>query len=444
MILFNKLFFLILFFSSFLNANSFYMDEPILNSNIYVETHGDSNKQAVVFIHGLGDEASTIWESSIDKLKEEYYVITFDLPGFGKSSKSDAEYTPTKYALVVDYIVSRYTNKPVYLVGHSMGGAISLKYIELFEEKVEKLFLIDAAGILHKDAYSQFLIKMGIDRFLNIDDTDYINNKITNFISNISSGLNKIVPNDLYSVVRNDTFRKNVFQSNPTAIAAVGLVTETFFKIEKINIPTLILWGEKDEIAPLRTGYVLNKLIKNSTLKIIKNSGHVPIIDSKDIYLDYLTNFLEGKIEEETKKEKIYTGKELEISNQENIKLNCNIKSLRIINSNNIKLENCNMQNLYISNSTVSLLNSNINSEKTALSVINSKISITASNISGSIAIDTFNSKLDLAAVNLTSSDISILSRKTNQIIFSLTTLRGPITTKIFHKKVVMLDNNKF
>ena len=370
--IFNKFLIILLFVFSTLNANTTFIDEPILNSNVYVQTYGDQNNEVVVFVHGLGDEASTIWESSIEKLKENYYVITFDLPGFGKSSKSDAEYTPSKYALFVDYIVSKYTNKPFYLVGHSMGGAISLKYANLYEEKVKQLFLIDAAGVLHKDAYSHFLIKMGIDKFLNIENVDNVNNKISNFISNISTGLNKIVPVDLYSTVRNETIRKGLYQSNPTSIAAVGLVTETFFGIEKIKIPTFILWGENDEIAPLRTAYVLNKLIKNSQLKIIKNSGHVPIIDSKDIYLEYLVQFLENKIEKDKKEEREYIDKDLEINSQENIKLSCNMKNLRIINSNNIKIENCNLKGLYIRNSTVSILNSNIISENIALNVIDS------------------------------------------------------------------------
>lgn len=442
--IFNKFLIILLFVFSTLNANTTFIDEPILNSNVYVQTYGDQNNEVVVFVHGLGDEASTIWESSIEKLKENYYVITFDLPGFGKSSKSDAEYTPSKYALFVDYIVSKYTNKPFYLVGHSMGGAISLKYANLYEEKVKQLFLIDAAGVLHKDAYSHFLIKMGIDKFLNIENVDNVNNKISNFISNISSGLNKIVPVDLYSTVRNETIRKGLYQSNPTSIAAVGLVTETFFGIEKIKIPTFILWGENDEIAPLRTAYVLNKLIKNSQLKIIKNSGHVPIIDSKDIYLEYLVQFLENKIEKDKKEEREYIDKDLEINSQENIKLSCNMKNLRIINSNNIKIENCNLKGLYIRNSTVSILNSNIISENTALNVIDSKVLITASDISGTVAIDTTSSKLDIAATNLNAKNVSIFSRKTNEIIFSLTTLRNPIRNKIFHRKVVMLNNNKF
>ena len=209
-------------------------------------------------------------------------------------------------------------------------------------------------------------------------------------------------------------------------------------------MPTLILWGEYDDVVPIRVGYILNKLIKNSTLEIIKNSGHVPILDSKDIYLTYLDKFLNEDLE---KKEKIQTkidSKNEEIILSNNAKIDCNFKSLKIIDSKNLQLYNCNLEKLTIENSTVSLIDSNINSNNVAISVTNSSLNITSSDIKGRIAIDSNGSKLDIAGTNLTSSEISILSRGINQIIFSLTTLRGPITTKVFHKKVTMQNNNKF
>ena len=442
--LLNKITILLILFISYLSANTFYIDEPVLNSKIYMEMHGDKNNETVVFVHGLGDEASTIWEDSVNSLKENYHVIIFDLPGFGKSSKGSAEYTPEKYALVLDYIVSKYVNKPFYLIGHSMGGAISIKYTTLFENKVKKLFLINSAGILHRDAYGEFLIKVGVDKFVDAKESDYLNTKITNFVSKVTNGLNKIVQVDLHTIVRNDELRQITFQSNPTAIAAVGLITEDFFDVGKIKVPTLILWGEYDDVVPIRVGYILNKLIKNSNLEIIENSGHVPILDSKDIYLTYLDKFLNEDIE---KKEKIQTkidSKDEEIILTNNAKIDCNFKSLKIIDSKNIQLYNCNLEKLVIRNSTVSLIDSNINSNNVAISVTNSSLNITSSDIKGRIAIESNGSKLDIAGTNLTSSEISILSRGINQIIFSLTTLRGPITTKVFHKKVTMQNNNKF
>lgn len=54
-------------------------------------------------------------------------------------------------------------------------------------------------------------------------------------------------------------------------------------------------------MVPIRVGYILNKLIKNSNLEVIKNSGHVPILDSKEVYLNYLDKFLNKEIEKKKK-----------------------------------------------------------------------------------------------------------------------------------------------
>lgn len=97
-----------------------------------------------------------------------------------------------------------------------------------------------------------------------------------------------------------------------------------------------------------------------------------------------------------------------------------------------------------IENSTVWLINSDITSDDVAITATKSNLNITSSDINGRVAIELNNSKLDIAAANLTASEISILSKSVNQVIFSLTTLRSPITNKIFHKKVTMQNNNKF
>jgi pimeloyl-ACP methyl ester carboxylesterase len=84
-----KYIFVIFFLFSKIFADEFYIQEPVLNSQVYINVDGNIENEPIVFVHGLGDEASTIWQETILKLKDNYYVITFDLPGFGKSSKDN-------------------------------------------------------------------------------------------------------------------------------------------------------------------------------------------------------------------------------------------------------------------------------------------------------------------------------------------------------------------
>ena len=395
-----KYIFVIFFLFSKIFADEFYIQEPVLNSQVYINVDGNIENEPIVFVHGLGDEASTIWQETIHKLKDNYYVITFDLPGFGKSSKDNVEYTPEKYAQVLDFLVSKFLdNRQFYLVGHSMGGAISLKYATLHQDKIKKLFVIDSAGILHKDSYGEFMIKNQVSKMVDENSRSELNGQISQFATNITNSLATILPKDLSSVVRDERIRTK-FLNSPTSIAALGLMTEDWFELHNIKTPTMILWGENDGVTPLRSGYVLNFLLDNSKLFIIKNS--------------------KGELKD------------------------CSYKYLKITNSNNLHLNNCNIERLIIENSDVYIVDSNIGSSSNSIQAINSNINITSSTIKGDIAINLLNSKLDIAGSKIEANNSAIFSQGINDIIFSLTTIVSPVTKKVFHKKVTMNNKEKY
>ncbi|RXI28246.1 hypothetical protein CRU89_02210 [Aliarcobacter trophiarum] len=438
-----KSLFISILFLSFLYADEYYIQEPILNSQVYINVDGNIENEPIVFVHGLGDEASTIWQESILKLKDNYYVISFDLPGFGKSSKENVEYTPEKYAQILDFLVSKFLeNREFYLVGHSMGGAISLKYTMLYQERVKKLMLIDSAGVLHKDAYGEFMIKTQVGKMVDSNKKSELNSQISKLATDITSSLSSILPKDLSSVVRDERYRDK-FLNSPTSIAALGLITEDWFDIYKIKTPTFILWGENDEVTPLRSGYVLNFLLDNSELYTIKYAGHVPILNNKEEYFSYLDEFF---VKELKKSELEYKNSEIirEISNKKGELKDCSYKSLKIKNSNNLTLFNCNIEKLIVENSNVNIINSNIISNDKALIVSNSNIEITSSNIKAQTAIESLNSKLDIAGTKIEGYKSAITSLGENEIIFSLTTILSPNTKQVFHKKESMKNNQKY
>ena len=444
----NKLIIVCLFLFTYVNAKSFYINEPIFNTKVFVQIEGNSLNEPIVLVHGLGDEASTIWKDTINKFKKDYYVVTFDLPGFGKSEKENKELTPRMYSLFIDYLTSLYIKKPFYLIGHSMGGSISLKYTSMFPKKVKKLLLIDAAGILHRDTYSNFLVNTGVDKFFKIKELEPITYKITNILSRITNSIQELIPSDLSVVLKTDDIRNLLFQKNTNSIAAVGLVMEDYSKVVyKIRTPTEILWGEDDDIAPLRTGYVLHKIIPNSKLKIIENSKHVPILDSKDIYLRYVDNFLKNTNVIEKRKSNHFNRKNLLIENQNEVEINGRYKNLKIINSNGIIISSSYIEELIIINSNVEIINSNINSENTAIKVIDSTLLITSSDLKANNAINLRNSKLDVAGSNIYAENYALISDDINiknNIILSLTRITSKFNkNKVFHTKMIFNKKNR-
>ena len=111
---------------------------------------GRDHPYTVVLVHGLGEGAARDWEHVIPALARRYHVLTFDLPGFGRSEKQNALYSPANYAAFVKWIMEARVNGPFTLVGHSMGGVIALRFASIYPRNLRHLILIDTPGILHR------------------------------------------------------------------------------------------------------------------------------------------------------------------------------------------------------------------------------------------------------------------------------------------------------
>lgn len=400
--------------------NAQFIKEPIFNEVSYVETYGNPKNEAIVFVHGLGKEASSIWLESVEALKKDYYILIFDLPGFGKSDKSNQLYSPKRYVGFIDTLIDNFVDKPFHLVGHSMGASISLKYTSLNQERVKSLTLIDAAAILHKVAYSEFLVKYKVKETVKSD-------AVSDFMSELPQMIDTIMPFEVDTMLNSKLTRKVILRSNPNTIAAMALAEENFSSIpQKIEVPTLIMWGKEDKTAPLRTGYALNKLIKNSKLEIIENSKHTPMVDNFDIYLDLLKKHLKTKryIKKDTKIEP--SSKEIVIRNDEGRVLRGYFKKVEVYDSKDITLKNAFIEELIIYNSKIDFINSKLDLTKDSF-IINSKVQMTATTIKLDKPIEINNSDFDLAAVDVETKTKAFYtnSEKKQEVVYSLCTVNS-------------------
>lgn len=401
-------------------AKQEYIKENTFNEVSYVRTFGDSSKDAIVFVHGLGEEASSIWIETAKKLQDNYYILIFDLPGFGKSDKSNKLYSPTNYAKFIFNITNHFINRPFHLVGHSMGASISLKYASMYAN-VKSLVLVDAAGLLNKVVYSKYLIEEKTKKITH-------NNSILGFISDLPRTLDNILPLEVDAILENKLSRKVFLSSNPNRIAAVSLLEEDFSNTFKtIDNNTLIIWGEKDKTTPLKTAYVLNKLIKNSKLVIFKNSAHVPIIDEPELFFQELKNHL--NVNNYKKKSNPILKKEdtFIIENKNDLKINgYYYKKLIVKNSKNIRIENSTIEELIVENSSLDILNSSLLLKNSSFS--NFIVNLTASSINLKDTILLNKGSLDIAGVDITSKANIFKVKKDSSSItinFSLSSKNG-------------------
>jgi len=426
-----KIFVFILIFLLGLHAEELrgtFITEPVFKASVYMQTIGNPENPAVILVHGLGDEASTIWESTIDFLKNDYYVITFDLPGFGQSSKSNELYSPLNYAKFIHYVAQTYVKKPFYLVGHSMGGAISLKYASMYPSDVQSLVLVDAAGILHKFAYSQFLIHAKVDRFFE-EQNGLVQRlqtpKFNAFVDKMTDKFDNKMHIDMDKVLASESLRESVLGGTPSSIAAVALVQTNFSPLlTSIQTPTTIIWGGEDEIAPIQTAYVLRKLLPNARFVTIPKAAHVPMISHEDAFLARLSEHFKGNVRDELPSIRRSEPYSLKIKNVKEKVYTGTIQSLYIENSEKIVIKDATIEELNLFGSEVEVINSVIKGRKeVAITAQNSRLTMVASDIEGAMKLN--NAKLNLAGIHMSNNGKPFRAEKYSTVIFSLCRVNG-------------------
>jgi len=245
----------------------------------YLEA-GDAAKPKVILLHGLGAQAES-WQFNIAALSQNYHVIALDQVGFGKSDKPLLKYRVATYVDFLDKFMSELKIEKASLVGNSMGGWIAGLMAINYPNRVEKIVLADAAGII-PDA-------------VNTDEIYQLNNSTR---SEIRANLKRIfatpalqnnealvdqfmtarvVANDGYTInsIIESIKRKEDFLNN---------------RLAEIKKPTLIIWGKQDGLLPVADAYTFNKGIANSELVIFDNCGHVPQVEKA---LDFNKKVLE-------------------------------------------------------------------------------------------------------------------------------------------------------
>jgi pimeloyl-ACP methyl ester carboxylesterase len=408
-----------------------YEQEMVFGGQVYLRSAGTPNKPAVVMVHGLGDEASTCWEDILQRLKKDYHIFTFDLPGFGRSTKRNALYSPVNYARLIHQLTDKHVGKPFHLVGHSMGGAISLQYTHSYPASVKTLTLIDAAGILHRQAYTKYLAPLGVDKALNQYNV-FDERKVTDLAGTLMSALEKRYPVNMDLLINLEPFRSKVLRGDPSAIAGLALVQNDFSRIpETIHQPTLIVWGDQDKIAPVRTGYVLESLMPNARLELIPNGGHIAFIDQPELFHTMLRPHLsqshKAKAKSSAKPASQPFRQTVQCNSESGHVITGRIGSVLIQDCNQVLIHDAEINNIVLIDSSATIRNTRVIAMGTALKTRNSNLSITGGHFEGEVAIEANNSRLDIAGTQLVGHQAAVKAPQDSTLIFSLGRIDSPL-----------------
>lgn len=240
--------------------------------NYLTNDSADPAALAVVFLHGWLVKAA-VWAPILQRLENQgYNLYALDLPGFGKSQPLKDDFDLDGYVKVVKGFIEKMGLARVCLVGHSFGGRIAIKLSAEYPDLIEKLVLVDSAGFKDESLKKKFFAFAA--KFLR--PIFYI-------------PLVRVLRPQAYRLIGSDYLNTSV-DLRP---AFLKIINEDLTEyLPKINVPTLIIWGENDRDTPLEFGRRIHSHIQHSIFHILKNAGHVSFLDQPDDFLKLVIDFL--------------------------------------------------------------------------------------------------------------------------------------------------------
>ncbi|QGY46847.1 alpha/beta fold hydrolase [Maribellus comscasis] len=234
----------------------------------------------VLLLHGWGCDLK-IFERVQNELEKKFQVYSIDFPGFGESDPPKEIWGVEEYTQFIESFIKTENIKNPILIGHSFGGRVSILFSS--RNKTEKVILVGSAGVKPKrklkyyfKVYTYKTIKKIVLLLFSSQKANAIleNYRKKNGSSDYQNA-NGIIRDILVKVVNEDL--KHV--------------------MPKMKSPTLLIWGENDTETSVSDAKIMEKLIPDAGLVVLKNSGHYSFLEKLNEFLIIVNNFLTAKKE---------------------------------------------------------------------------------------------------------------------------------------------------
>jgi pimeloyl-ACP methyl ester carboxylesterase len=263
-------------------ASQFITLEPGLT--VHVRDQGRRDAPVIVLIHGSNASLHT-WEAWVKRLGGGYRIVSLDLPGHGLTgTHPSGDYDYPVFIDVVDRLLVKLGIARAIIGGNSMGGGVTWMYALAHPEKVEAMILVDAGGAprwqARKAPIGFRIARMPVLRDVAkiITPRSMIESSLQTSVS-VKSVITPAAVDRYWELLR--------YPGNRTAtIKRFSYVHNnhpaTREKLATLKIPTLILWGEEDNLIPVQSAKWFAETIPGSKLIIYPKVGHIPMEEVAD------------------------------------------------------------------------------------------------------------------------------------------------------------------
>jgi pimeloyl-ACP methyl ester carboxylesterase len=254
---------------------------------------------AVLLLHGIGDDSIT-WRDVMPDLTRDHLVIAPDLLGHGASDKPRGDYSVGGFANGLRDLLSVLDVERVTLVGHSLGAGVAMQFAYQYPQLCERLILVSAGGVAH-DVHPLFrvLALPGVSAALatlRFAPARWSMQSVTGLLERLDTAAGSDA-DDLLRIAASlpDQRARGAFvRSLRSVIDPRGqLVTMLDRSYLMEAIPTLLVWGERDAVIPVRHAHEAHEAMPGSILEIFDGAGHFPFRTDPNRFLSVLRRFID-------------------------------------------------------------------------------------------------------------------------------------------------------
>jgi abhydrolase domain-containing protein 6 len=246
---------------------------------------------AVLLVHGLSGYKEN-WQENFSYLAATNRAIAIDLPGFGDSEKrADFPYTIEFFSDTLCAVLDKLGIERAHWVGNSMGGHISAFTALKHPARVDRLVLVNAAGINQAEIAALMESNQGfLPDPAALPSPELVDMMVRNFIFfGPSPQIDPMIARAIADQARADAPMRQ--QASLKALQSI-IATTILDRLGDIASPTLVLWGKEDRLVGVSNGETFAARIPNAKLHVIDQCGHCPMLEKPEEFNRVVGEFL--------------------------------------------------------------------------------------------------------------------------------------------------------
>jgi pimeloyl-ACP methyl ester carboxylesterase len=248
---------------------------------MHYEVHGRG--RPVILLHGwLGSWG--LWQDTMTTLGKSYRTYALDFWGFGESGKKRNTYAVQDFVSLVNQFMDQLGIERAPLVGHSMGGTVSLSVALQHPEKVSKVVIIGSPIAGSSLALPLKFAGYRVSAFM-------LFHMMGAFRLAMRLASAFICRDPKFPDMMDKDLSRTTLESFLTSIATLRR-TDLRPDLNKITIPTMGMFGDRDNIVNPRQGQVMKEGIPSARIERFKNAGHFIMLDEPEPFKEKLRDFL--------------------------------------------------------------------------------------------------------------------------------------------------------